>query len=230
MERKNTVSIKQKMRATAKANQTKLHTMRSLRVKNCDDKIDFFKDLGENMELLEQAFNMFDADGSGTISRNEFRNVVRSLGHNPSEEQINLLMAKVDADGNGNVDSKELLDFMKSQFGVWDPEGDLLPVFQMLSEPDPNQSISSTSSGQSSGSEEAKNGTVKGKTVKNMISDYHSADFKGKELDELLSAFDDDGDYDFNTFIRTIAGEQPPDEYCKNKFILDSSLSYSPGM
>merc|ERR1712080_222212 len=197
---------------------------------NYQETSDFFKDLGENVELLEQAFRMFDIDGSGIISRNEFRNVVRSLGHNPSEDQINLLMAKVDVDGNGMIDSKELLNFMKSHFGVWDPKGDLLPVFQMLAEADPNESIASSISSASSCSEDPTNGFVRGEAIKCLISNYHSPDFEGEELEELLMRFSDDEQYDFETFIKAIAGPESAENYCKDKLILDSSLSYSPGM
>lgn len=243
LERKNTLNIIVKKRE--KETKKQVMATKSLRVKyseednttntdvkpqyrmKYDETSDFFKDLGENIELLEQAFRMFDIDGSGIISRKEFRNVVRSLGHNPSEEQINLLMAKVDVDGNGVIDSKELLNFMKSHFGVWDPKGDLLPVFQMLAEPD--QNASSTSSG-SSCSEDATNGFVRGEAIRSLIYDHHSPDFEGEELDELLSRFSDDEQYDFETFIKAIAGPESTENYHKDNIILDSSLSYSPGI
>merc|ERR1719242_1966074 len=208
LQRKNTLSMKLRKKVLSK--QRAKFTTKSLRMNNNEETSDFFKDLGENVDLLEQAFRMFDKDGSGIISRAEFRNVVRSLGHNPSEEQINLLMARVDIDGNGVVDCRELLNFMKGHFGAWDPKGDLLPVFQMLAEPDPNESRSSDNTKASDNtksscsSEDATSGIVKGEVVKNLISKYHSADFEGEELAELLERFNDEDYYDFDSFVERI--------------------------
>lgn len=45
--------------------------------------------------MLEEAFREFDTDQSGDICQKELRNILRSLGHNPSEGEVNELMAKV---------------------------------------------------------------------------------------------------------------------------------------
>ena len=48
-----------------------------------------------NREKLQHAFYSFDSDHSGSICRSEFRDILRALGHNPSENEVNDLMAVV---------------------------------------------------------------------------------------------------------------------------------------
>ena len=47
----------------------------------------------------KEAFNLFDRDGSGTITSKELSIAMRSLGQNPSEEQLESIMKEVDIDG-----------------------------------------------------------------------------------------------------------------------------------
>ena len=47
-----------------------------------------------------EAFNIFDRDGSGTITSKELAIAMRSLGQNPSEDQLEKIMQEVDVDGN----------------------------------------------------------------------------------------------------------------------------------
>ena len=46
-----------------------------------------------------QAFAVFDKDGDGTISTEELDVVMRSLGENPSEEELEDLIQEIDVDG-----------------------------------------------------------------------------------------------------------------------------------
>ena len=48
---------------------------------------------------LKEAFSMFDKDGDGAISANELTTVMRSLGMNPTENEIVEIMAELDIDG-----------------------------------------------------------------------------------------------------------------------------------
>ncbi|XP_057848396.2 calcium-binding protein CML24-like [Cryptomeria japonica] len=58
---------------------------------------------------LESVFNKFDADGDGKISVSELRNVMRSLGHDATEDELRLMMAEADSDGDGHVDLAEFV-------------------------------------------------------------------------------------------------------------------------
>lgn len=51
------------------------------------------------LEEFKAAFDLFDKDGSGTISSDELITVMRSLGQNPTHEEISDMMREVDSDG-----------------------------------------------------------------------------------------------------------------------------------
>ena len=48
---------------------------------------------------LREAFTLFDKDGGGSISSSELGAVIRSLGQNPTEEELKEMIAEVDEDG-----------------------------------------------------------------------------------------------------------------------------------
>ena len=46
---------------------------------------------------------MFDKDGDGTITTKELGTVMRSLGQNPTEAELQDMINEVDADGKGQM-------------------------------------------------------------------------------------------------------------------------------
>jgi len=61
---------------------------------------------------LKDAFAVFDADGSGTISRSELKKLMKSLGQKLSDAELDAMMDEVDTDGNGEIDFKEFKSMM----------------------------------------------------------------------------------------------------------------------
>ena len=48
---------------------------------------------------FKEAFQLFDKDGDGTISTKELGTVMRSLGQNPTEKELQDMVNEVDVDG-----------------------------------------------------------------------------------------------------------------------------------
>ena len=62
-----------------------------------------------------EAFQMFDKNGDGCISVNELGTVMRSVGQNPNNEELQTIINDVDADGNGTLDFHEFCQMMARQ-------------------------------------------------------------------------------------------------------------------
>jgi len=96
-------------------------------------------DVDELQKLeLKQAFDEFDKDGSGTITTKELLPVLRSIGQNPTEDEILGLVIEYDVNGDGTIDFEEFIQMMskhieetvdqtaemKEAFKIFDRDGD----------------------------------------------------------------------------------------------------------
>ena len=77
----------------------------------------------DELEGYENAFKIFDADGSGLLDVEEFREVLRSLGVNPSPDEMVQLLKKADKDGDGEIDLAEFQKVMAIAEGKRAPDG-----------------------------------------------------------------------------------------------------------
>jgi len=85
----------------------------------------------QNAEFKE-AFDEFDKDGSGTISTKELLGVLRSMGQNPTEDELLELVMEIDLDGNGTIDFPEFLEMMKNKANEADMLEDLKGAFRIF--------------------------------------------------------------------------------------------------
>lgn len=59
-------------------------------------------------EEMRQAFNVFDHNGSGSISAAELRQVMHSLDETLTDDQIDEMMKEADLNGDGTIDCRLL--------------------------------------------------------------------------------------------------------------------------
>lgn len=63
----------------------------------------------------KDAFAVFDKDGDGFISAQELKEVMTSLGENPTDNYIKQLMSAADVNKDGRIDFEEFINMMKSR-------------------------------------------------------------------------------------------------------------------
>ncbi|KAG2467128.1 calmodulin-like [Polypterus senegalus] len=95
----------------------------------------------EQIAEFREAFALFDKDGDGTITSKELGTVMRALGQNPSEAELQDMINEVDADSNGIVDFTEFLTLMVKRIKDMDSEEEIREAFKVFDK-DGNGSIS----------------------------------------------------------------------------------------
>ena len=95
----------------------------------------------EQIAEFKEAFALFDNDGDGAITTEELGRVMRSVGQNPSDQELKDMVSEVDADGSGEIEFSEFLSMMaKKNKGEDNEEQELKEAFKVFDK-DGNGSI-----------------------------------------------------------------------------------------
>ncbi|KAM8961712.1 calcium-binding protein 7 isoform 1-T1 [Pelodytes ibericus] len=66
----------------------------------------------DEIEEIREAFKVFDRDGNGFISKQELGTAMRSLGYMPNEVELEVIIQRLDMDGDGQVDFEEFVTLL----------------------------------------------------------------------------------------------------------------------
>eukprot|EP01057_Protomagalhaensia_wolfi_P001248 Protomagalhaensia_wolfi_Nauph_80__1247@NODE_1736_length_1371_cov_205_636637_g1351_i0_p1_GENE_NODE_1736_length_1371_cov_205_636637_g1351_i0NODE_1736_length_1371_cov_205_636637_g1351_i0_p1_ORF_typecomplete_len154_score37_38EFhand_7/PF13499_6/3_8e22EFhand_7/PF13499_6/1_1e13EFhand_6/PF13405_6/3_3e11EFhand_6/PF13405_6/0_00055EFhand_6/PF13405_6/4_3e10EFhand_6/PF13405_6/1_9e02EFhand_8/PF13833_6/0_00028EFhand_8/PF13833_6/9_7e16EFhand_8/PF13833_6/0_00046EFhand_8/PF13833_6/8_4e06EFhand_1/PF00036_32/4_1e09 len=86
----------------------------------------------EQIADFKEAFNLFDKDGDGLITAEELGIVMKNLGQNPTDGELQDMLNEVDADGNGTIDFTEFLSVMAKTVKESDHAEELLAAFRVF--------------------------------------------------------------------------------------------------
>jgi len=91
----------------------------------------------DQVREYREAYKLFDRDGDDLVTWQELGNVMRSLGQNPTEDELKDMVKEADDNGNGYVDFDEFLvtmakkvkeadsgDEFREAFRIFDTQGD----------------------------------------------------------------------------------------------------------
>ncbi|KAL6849764.1 hypothetical protein ACO1O0_009309 [Amphichorda felina] len=135
---------------------------------------------------FREAFALFDKDGDGQITVTELGTVMKSLGLNPSESELQDMLNEVDADGSGAIDFEEFLVMMARKGAGSDPDKELREAFKVF--------------------DRDGTGTISREELKDVMKSL-GEDLTEDEIDEMLKLADKDGDgtIDYEEFAEIMA-------------------------
>lgn len=94
------------------------------------------EDADTHVAELKEIFDYFDKDKSGTIDSKELIYLLRCLGENPVEAEVDDLIAALDSDNSGSIDWEEFKTMMLERRGNRDVDEEIKAVFRLFDRDD----------------------------------------------------------------------------------------------
>jgi len=82
---------------------------------------------------IKEMFDLFDADGGGTINVAEMTTAFHQMGISDSIEEIQSIVASVDTDGSGEIEYSEFKSMIQKLVGDKDSDEEMQKVFHLFS-------------------------------------------------------------------------------------------------
>jgi calmodulin len=137
----------------------------------------------EKIAEFKAAFELFDRDRDNKITTKELGTVMRNLGQNPTDNELQEMINEVDLDGNGTIDFKEFLGLMVRKMKDTDTEEELLEAFKVF--------------------DRDGNGFITALELKKVMSNLGET-LSNEEIDEMIreADVDHDGQINYDEFVR----------------------------
>ncbi|XP_022334727.1 neo-calmodulin-like isoform X1 [Crassostrea virginica] len=140
----------------------------------------------EQVAEFREAFNLFDKDGDGSITTTELGTVMRSLGQNPTESELQDMINEVDYDESGTIDFDEFLQMMARKMRDTDTTEELKEAFKVF--------------------DKDGNGFISASELRHVMKSLGER-LTDEEVDEMIKEADLDGDgqVNYEEFVKMMA-------------------------
>lgn len=133
----------------------------------------------EQVEEFKEAFSLFDEEGNGQLSNKLLITVLRALGNNPTEEEVDFMIKEVDEDGSGTIEFDEFLQMMANKMNSINYEKIIWEAFKVY--------------------DRDGNGLISGAELRYVLSTQGPM-LTQEEIDDIISEADMDGDGHINYY------------------------------
>jgi len=149
----------------------------------------------DDKEILRDAFAQFDTDNSGFITPEDLGTLLKSLGQNPTDEQMEELMKSLDPEGKGKIGVDQFLSMMEERLVIsdWnekDEERLFIKAFETL---DPENT-----------------GKIPAAALRSVVTSYGNLQLNETEAEDLIQRADlnQDGLVSYDEFMRLFLGKR----------------------
>lgn len=138
---------------------------------------------------IKEAFDLFDKNGDGEITTHELDLVIRALGQQATEAELQDMINEVDADGNGMIEFSEFLTLMERRMMDTTAEDEVLAAFKVF--------------------DENNDGFITASELRTVMQNL-GAKLNDEEIDKMVAEADTDGDGQINyeEFVQMMACEK----------------------
>ncbi|XP_070553178.1 uncharacterized protein [Ptychodera flava] len=131
----------------------------------------------EQKQEIREAFDLFDAEGSGTIDVKELKVAMRALGFEPKKEEIKHMIQNIDKEGSGTIDFNDFVTLMTAKMSEKDSKEEILKAFRLF--------------------DDDETGKISFKNLKRVAKEL-GENLTDEELQEMIDEADRDGDGEIN--------------------------------
>lgn len=130
------------------------------------------------LQEYQEAFQLFDKDDSGKISVGELREVLKSLGQNPTEQELKNMIQEVDQNNDDEIDLDEFIHMMTKQMANVTAREELLEAFRVF--------------------DRDGNGTISADELRQVMEDLGDSSLTKEQIEDMIKEADIDGDGEVN--------------------------------
>ncbi|BFG03534.1 neo-calmodulin [Drosophila madeirensis] len=86
----------------------------------------------EERQIIEDAFAIMDREQDGSVTSKELAIIMRALGRQPTDNQLQAMINEVDSDGNGSIEMAEFSNMILRKMHDTNHEDELRDAFRVF--------------------------------------------------------------------------------------------------